>query len=244
MKVRILSDLHLEFGDLDVPGDKDTVLVLAGDIHVGLRAKFFLEKIAPTFREVLYVLGNHEFYHQDYNTIVKYWTQEVRLPENVHVLHNKTHKIENVNFIGTTLWTNFKNEDYFAIDYARRGMNDFYVIKYRGNRLHPRDTIEFNKEAKAFLKRELKANETNVVITHHLPDAALQHIKFAGSPLNPAFADEDCEDLIAKAKFWLFGHTHDSIDIMLGDCRCICNPRGYDGYELNPGFDIFKEFEV
>ncbi len=26
---------------------------------------------------------------------------------------------------------------------------------------------------------------------------------------------------------WLFGHTHDLIDIKLGDTRCIANPYGY-----------------
>jgi hypothetical protein len=48
-----------------------------------------------------------------------------------------------------------------------------------------------------------------------------------------------------QIKVWTHGHTHDTFDYMIGQCRVICNPRGYVGYEeraqeFDPtiGFDI------
>jgi hypothetical protein len=34
-----------------------------------------------------------------------------------------------------------------------------------------------------------------------------------------------------QIKLWTHGHTHHEFDYMIGSCRVMCNPRGYDGYE-------------
>jgi hypothetical protein len=34
-----------------------------------------------------------------------------------------------------------------------------------------------------------------------------------------------------QIKLWTHGHTHHVFDYMIGSCRVLCNPRGYDGYE-------------
>jgi hypothetical protein len=39
-------------------------------------------------------------------------------------------------------------------------------------------------------------------------------------------------------KLWTHGHTHEDFDYMIGDCRVVCNPRGYINYE--PRADSFK----
>jgi len=58
MRIHILSDLHLEFGDFDPPRTDADVVVLAGDIHVGTRGVAWArERFHPTP-----VLGNHEYY--------------------------------------------------------------------------------------------------------------------------------------------------------------------------------------
>ena len=71
MFVRYMSDIHLEFGWmqlLSVPEDKDTVLVLAGDIGLIFNQDQldtlgrFLVDASVQFRAVIYVLGNHEHY--------------------------------------------------------------------------------------------------------------------------------------------------------------------------------------
>jgi hypothetical protein len=45
-------------------------------------------------------------------------------------------------------------------------------------------------------------------------------------------------------KFWFHGHMHDSIDYQVGECRVLCNPRGYNYYQLNPNFEQFFELEI
>jgi predicted phosphodiesterase len=57
MKLHILSDLHVEFGDMKTPYVESDVVVLAGDVHIGTKG---LNWIKNKFKgkEVIYILGN------------------------------------------------------------------------------------------------------------------------------------------------------------------------------------------
>jgi predicted phosphodiesterase len=93
MKIAVCSDLHLEFGDLDLQNDEAAdVLILSGDIfiasellycddktaklvpvieHVAERGKRyynFIKQCCDRFPEVVMVSGNHEHYHGDFGT--------------------------------------------------------------------------------------------------------------------------------------------------------------------------------
>ena len=69
MKITVLSDVHLEFGNFD-PGSGD-VLVLAGDICTASSFVFrgeeeyakryldFFTKCVENYNKVFYVMGNH-----------------------------------------------------------------------------------------------------------------------------------------------------------------------------------------
>lgn len=60
MRICVLSDLHLEFEHFE-PAELDIdLVVLAGDIHTRERGIRWANEVFST--EVLYVLGNHEFY--------------------------------------------------------------------------------------------------------------------------------------------------------------------------------------
>ncbi len=61
MKIRILSDLHLEFQDWVPPKSDVDIVVLAGDIHVGDHGIDWAPRSFPP-TPVIYVPGNHEFY--------------------------------------------------------------------------------------------------------------------------------------------------------------------------------------
>jgi hypothetical protein len=85
MTIRIheASDLHLEFGAgvNEVRGTPDPfrlgevdrdVLVLAGDIHVGTKAdEFILGHLEKS--DVVYIMGNHEYYHQVLSKLMWAW---------------------------------------------------------------------------------------------------------------------------------------------------------------------------
>ena len=64
MKLHVLNDLHIEFEDFEPPATDADVAILAGDVGVGMGGLHWAEKRFPD-RPVIYVPGNHEFYHQD-----------------------------------------------------------------------------------------------------------------------------------------------------------------------------------
>jgi predicted phosphodiesterase len=65
MKIQIISDLHQEFGSMDLSFEGADVVVLAGDINLGTKG---IEWIKSTITDipVIYVLGNHEYYKGSY----------------------------------------------------------------------------------------------------------------------------------------------------------------------------------
>lgn len=249
MKIRLMSDLHLEFANYRIPpmqDDKDTVLVLAGDINIGLQAKNWITHYAAQFHSIVYVLGNHEFYNNDIVNVINRWSVPYTVPSNVYVLTNEIKHIGNVAFIGTPLWSDFNKGDYFEVQAARNGVNDFHIVKYADQPYNPQIHMFLHEKARSFISNSLaKTTGKKVVVTHFLPSFNAITERFQGQPLNSYFA-ANMDDIISiySPDLWLFGHTHDSIDKMLGDTRIVCNPRGYSGHELNDSFDPFKVIEI
>jgi len=81
-----------------------------------------------------------------------------------------------------------------------------------------------------------------VVISHFAPHPRTVAEQFQGSPLNPYFT-VDMEQYMGWEGLWLYGHTHSSCDMMIGDTRLVANPRGY-GYENAKAFDRNMILEV
>ena len=236
MKLDFITDLHLEFGPMELNPVGD-VLVIAGDLHVGMAAIPFIDEALKVYDQVYYVLGNHEFYHHDYDNIVAWWLKAAKHRDNFEVLHNMTHAFDGVRFIGTTLWT-----------YGRQYViNDFALIMKGKNLLTVDDTQGFHLEAVRFLEDALAlpwGGET-VVITHHAPIPECVTPRFVGNLANNMFHAE-LNELIAdnEIKFWLHGHMHDSISIDYADTVIVCNPRGYIGHGRNNGFENPLTLEV
>ena len=232
MKLHVLSDLHTEFADFSPPETDADVVVLAGDIGVGLGG---IEWAARRFAKVpvIYVPGNHEFYGHDIAL-----TNELKAtaPANIHVLNNDILELDGVRFIGCTLWTDFKlygdGEAWFARQCAKQLMNDFASIHNGSRRFTPEDSVELHEASKAWLVGELerKFEGPTVVVTHHLPASTSVAKRYANDSLNPAFASR-LEDVIEKHRpeLWIHGHTHVPCDYELFDTRVVCNPRGYPG---------------
>ena len=134
MKITVVSDLHLECGDVTLPGGD--VLILSGDVcearHVGKYSRFFAEECSAKYRETVYVLGNHEFYGGNYQKT--YAKVALGLPDNVTLLENQTHQIDDVVFVGATLWTDMNKRDEMTMHHVSRRMNDFRCVR-NGNRL-------------------------------------------------------------------------------------------------------------
>jgi len=251
MKLHVLSDLHIEFGDFNPPATCADVVILAGDVHVGDKGVAWA---ADTFKDnpVIYVIGNHEYYHGAVPDV----TNKIRTRAagtNVHLLENDELIIGNVRFLGCTLWTDFQLLNNFerSLFKAQTRMNDFRLVHLtRFNRiLDPLDTKRWHQASKKWLWERLtpKSNNTlkNVVITHHAPSARSVPKIYQTDALSPAFAS-DLEAFISDLpiEMWVHGHIHDSFDYHIGEARIVCNPRGYVAYEPNEGFEAKLVVEV
>ena len=249
MKLQYISDIHLEFDDyaekflagLEHPGD---VLILAGDITIKNRVDWII-KMAEQFDDVIYVMGNHEFYGQNLdNTEIK--TRE-QLPDNVHLLQNESVTIKGVQFHGTTLWTNMDKGNALTYLYAgdrSTGLNDFRKIRADGgrSRFSPQRAHTEHNVAMAFLRNNVK--EGDVIITHHAPSFQSISSEFKGDKLNGAYASDLSEDILTlNPKFWIHGHLHNTSDYTIGNTQVLCNPRGYCDFELNDSFEGLKYVE-
>ena len=239
MKIHILNDLHIEFADFVLPETDADVLILAGDISVGLGGLEWLER--QNFKKpVIYVPGNHEFYRHDFSLINE--MNNHALP-NVHVLNNSFVKINGVRFLGCTLWTDFgffgEAGKFFAMQNASSSMADFSRIKYKGRTFSPNDAIELHTYSRNWLKCMLEENfdGKTVVVTHHAPSSGSVHPRYANDLLTAAFVS-NLEDLMDgnRIALWVHGHMHDAFDYDVYGTRVICNPRGYVPYETETGF--------
>ncbi len=250
MKIRVMSDLHIEFFDFephrDVPAD---VVVLAGDIlteHYGLqwaRSRF-------PHLPIIYVMGNHEFYDARFERVLERAREEAARQQ-IHLLEKDQVIIDGVRFLGTTLWTDFEveapeNDANCAMWYADRSMSDFSVIRYRGGMLHASDTREMHFEARAWLTDRLAEpfEGKTVVVTHHLPHRLSIDKQFHKHPLNGAFASHLPELVRLPVNLWIHGHTHCSCDYEVEGTRVVCNPRGYGPSDLNEEFKPDLVIEV
>jgi hypothetical protein len=265
MIIRVCSDLHLEACEdgNGVPniGEGDA-LILGGDIlcarHFKKDGKLrkvykdFLQRCVDNFTWVLYIQGNHEAYGYNYEGT---WNVlKENLPQGIHLMENSVVKISDWVFLGATLWTDFRNGNALEMMEASRYLNDYRSIRIGSNyrKLRPEDTYEFHKKSKQFLidQLELFKDQKVWVLTHHAPSYQSIHPKYRTETINGSYAS-DLDDLILsnpQIKYFSHGHTHESFDYMIGQCRVICNPRGYyNSYNtsgLNPNFDPNFEVEL
>lgn len=245
MRIGIYSDLHLEFenhqSSLKLTDDAD-VRVLAGDI--GTRGRWINWVLAQGDMPTLVVPGNHEFYHEAFPAHLRA-LKAAFAGSPVQVLDNEAVTIDDVHFLGTTLWSDYRLYGEHlrdqAMNLAHQQLTDFRVIRLSGDdrTFTPSDAARFFTKAIGWLERELVSLEPRrtVVITHHAPSIRSIEPKYAGTALNVAFAS-NLEPLITRHQpaLWAHGHVHCSQDYHIGDTRVVCNPRGYAGIELNPQF--------
>lgn len=249
----VLSDLHLEFGELkfdDLSGID--AVVLAGDIEVKARGCAWARN---TFGDlpIIYVMGNHEYYGGSIGHTLKKNLLAAKEFE-VFVLDNDSVEFNNVRFIGATLWTDYQatgNQSLAMFD-AKASMSDFKKIRdemYR--KVSPQRIAQLHMNSKHYINEELgKPFEgASVVVSHHAPCVASIHKRYKenSSHLNASYASNLEEMMDAKkVQAWVHGHVHDSFDYQLSGnlSRVICNPRGYLGVQLNTDFDPRKTVKV
>lgn len=152
MKIAIASDIHTEFGSIELKNDQQAdVLILAGDICTAKVFKHkpkeraavrqFFENCAFEFKHVIYVMGNHEHYDYDIANTYELLKYELSPLTNIHLLEKETIEINGVTFIGGTLWTNMNNSDSLTLWHNSRAMNDFRLIKNSNKSVQHKNVI-------------------------------------------------------------------------------------------------------
>lgn len=271
LRIHILSDIHLEFGkwwkDFDVNAIDADLTILAGDIGIGLTG---LQWALEFERPVIYVMGNHEFYGQRPMTELWRKARAKVAGTHVHLLENESVIINDVRFLGCTLWTDFclfgvdtqdammrnaqaEMTDYQAIYVSTRRASTWDEISGRvrhgGDALTSRKTVTFHQESRDFLARELmrrphdQAWQKTVVVTHHAPSALSLVDQVPIEALDAAYAS-NLDALVAQADLWVHGHTHVPVDYKIGTTKVVSNPRGYTGHEVVAEFDPLRVVEV
>jgi predicted phosphodiesterase len=235
MKIRVLSDLHLEFSSFKPGLVVSDVVVLAGDIGVGVEGLIWAKQEFPGAK-VIYVPGNHELYGSERSETMDLLCQFAKACD-IHLLNDQQVVLRSTNgqavrFLGCTLWTDFLcfGESYQeqCITAGQLGLNDFRKIKEGGSVFSAKRSLELHQQSLAWLTSRLEApfSGKTVVVTHHLPSMASVSSRFKTSLLTACFASE-LSHLFGKMELWIHGHTHNSCDYLINGTRVVCNPRGY-----------------
>lgn len=254
MKLKLWSDLHLEFSKsfdhIWTPSDEDkeTILLLAGDIHLGSSAAIFIEELCKSFKHVLYIHGNHEYYGRDFNNTIEDWKRyEENGPKNFHFLRNDWRILDGVRFLGGTMWTSFDNADPMAMRTALREINDYQEIHCEGEKIRPSFIYREHMKFMDFLEEKLAEpfEGKTVVMTHHSPgNAVKRNGRICGLSDHCYYADLEHMIGYTNIAIWVHGHTHQNADYMVNETRVVCNPYGYHRMATNPNFNKDLILEV
>jgi Icc-related predicted phosphoesterase len=161
MKIQLVSDLHLEFEDVNIKNESNAdVLILSGDILVAddlrnqpadlsladipdegygrarraLRYRDFFLRVSFQFKHVIYIMGNHEHYHGKFDKsagIIRETIGYLNI-HNIHLLDRDIKEIDGVHFVGGTMWTDCNKGDPMTQYHLEHCMTDFRVIRIAG----------------------------------------------------------------------------------------------------------------
>lgn len=282
MKIKVVSDLHLEFSDVVIPNDENCdVLVLSGDIMIAEelhdipppdpytagaiddfmskikrvgRYRDFLKRCSDAFPHVVYVAGNHEFYSGRWVGSLTHLREECNRYDNVYFLERDMKVIDDVVFVGGTLWTNMNNFDPITLHAVRDMMNDYRQIRRDDagfSKLTPANTAARHTQTLGYIKQILSENKDKrcVVVGHHSPSGQSTHEQYRNEFIMNGAYHSRLEEFILdhpQVKLWTHGHTHHPFDYVIGETRVVCNPRGYhsERWSEDSGWDVTKFIEI
>jgi Icc-related predicted phosphoesterase len=199
MRVDVCSDLHLEFGDLELPGGD--ILIISGDacearyldksaygpdsVHFAFedprrkKGRFyrFFEEECKKYRKTILVMGNHEHYGGRFDKT--YDQIRDNLPAHVQLMEKETVEIDGVLFVGATLWTDCNRGDGMTMFHLKNSMNDYRIITMKNgsiyHKLTPERTAEEHMRTKEYIEQVLRNNRERktplpvVMVTHMAP---------------------------------------------------------------------------
>lgn len=188
MKIQVISDVHIDVNN-NVPiidnYDNSDVCVVCGDIgqpnNQDKKWIMFIKSLSQKFMHVMIVPGNHEYYCcgssiTKLNIIMR---ELVKPLKNVHILSDDFFVIDDIRFIGTTLWSNTRK---YNCDYIKRVMNGYrriHVEKMVNDHQHIKVKADLNClyqlhiSSVDYIMRQIEETINNkqrsIILSHHLP---------------------------------------------------------------------------
>jgi len=277
MKIKLVSDLHLEFSDVDIPNNGCDVLILGGDILIAQdlhdhprqswveskeylwksgamrpelsdRFRNFLDRCSKNFPHVIYIAGNHEFYHGKWHATLDYLREECSYWPNIYFLEKDVKIIDGIPFLGCTLWTDLNKENPITMNNVSMMLNDHRLIRHdklNYTRIRAIHTVERHYEHLSWLKETVPKYEKCVVVTHMGPTPLSVHPHYKEDVhINGAYFSDLSEFILDhnQITLWTQGHSHRAFTYMVGNTLVACNPRGYEGHEPDSGWS--KDFQI
>jgi hypothetical protein len=167
------------------------------------------------------------------------------------LLDRDTKLIDDVHFIGGTMWTDCNKGDALTLYHLEQCMNDFRVIRIASENFKkflPARTVKEFINTRDYFKTvisNLPEDAKVVICSHHAPSHLSIHEIYKNETLMNGGYSTDMSEFILdrpRIKVWTHGHMHNNFDYLVGDTRVICNPHGYPGE--NDQFDFNFTFEV
>lgn len=243
MNIQVLSDTHIDYLETskfsEIYEKAADTIVLCGDIGEAKSKKYedFLTGLSKKFKYVIIIAGNHEYYFSEFHSINKKIEEICKKLGNIFFLNNSVLKLENVIFIGTTLWYDLKPEQY---ELVKNKMNDFNYIDINSDqkvrRLTPEDVKAMYDKNIDWLDSQLSLTDHLecgvVVLTHHAPLSVGTSNKSYEAKINGTLGySNNLYNFIKshRINYWIFGHTHYKCYFAVDKTVIISNPVGYKG---------------
>lgn len=218
MKIALASDVHLEFGQLEINNTENAeVLVLSGDIcvakHLNDRADVdilgesnksnryheFFQKCAQEFKHVVYIAGNHEHYHGDYAKSIPHIREKLAYLTNLHFLDKESVTFDDVTFIGGTLWTDMNKEDPLTLQGIKGYMNDYRIIENSDELVHYKSPLYATREDGSTDYTKVLMHESHTRNAKFTPEDSVKDHKALLKFIDETVADK-------QEKFVVVGH--------------------------------------
>ena len=208
---------------LDINITRNKIFILAGGIGSPQMNSYysFIQDLSTRFSRVILIPGKHEYYNpNDHNifTIDQIDTAiKTTLPSqtrsypihNVHFLNCNNIQIKDINYIGATLWSSFlpsHEEEMRKKEYKRIYINQNNTPTL----LTPHASTKLHYDHIDFIRKSIKTNTKNIIITYHppIPELYPTNYSIADKPEHVIHNDMKQHMKFTNINMWICGNAN------------------------------------